>query len=200
MRTKIIRSFYLSLLIIIFITGISGGANKRLFKALVQKPGSISTVIYVYDLSVDSAKENIALNGWKVLQIEEVSNGKDYKSIKNISGFGNLKLIKTFYFKKGEYRFNLDNETISFFRNLNRDKVYYIYGHTDSLPVKPNNKYRNNYELSILRAEFIKELIRKYSGIDSNAKIVGFGAFFPLVSNGLQGAEKNRRVELYESF
>ncbi|MGA1847017.1 OmpA family protein [Deferribacter abyssi] len=206
MKKQIIKNFYLSLLIVLISINISGGDEKYKFKVIAEKPGSISTSFYVYSESIEDAKEEISLNGWKVISVEKVGAVRlkqkpdDSLVIEDTqASFTRLKLIKTFYFDKGSYSFRLDNKTLEFVKSLDKKKVYYIYGHTDSVPVKPNNKYKNNYELSILRAKFVKNLLKKYADIDENAKIVGLGEFYPLVSNSFKGAVQNRRVELYES-
>ncbi|WP_188020401.1 OmpA family protein [Deferribacter autotrophicus] len=193
-------------MIVLLSINISGGDEKYKFKVIAEKPGSIITSFYVYSKSSEDAKEEVSLNGWKVISVERIES-TEYKQkvdngvVKNAlqTDFAKLKLIKTFYFDKGAFSFNLDNDTINFIKSLDKNKVYYIYGHTDSLPVNPNDKYKNNYELSILRAKFVKDLLKKYADIDENAKIVGLGEFYPLVSNSFEGAVQNRRVELYES-
>jgi len=77
--------------------------------------------------------------------------------------------------------------------------TYFIYGHTDSLLIKPNPYFKTNYELSILRAKSVKDYIVKLKGIDEkNIIITGFGAFYPRRDNDIDGEAENRRVEIYE--
>jgi len=202
LKKTIIKNCFLFLLVILLSIKISGGVEKKKYKALVRKPKSIITTYYLYDYSKESAKENLALNGWEVLKIEELpieSSNEDLIQKGFFSPSYKLRLLKIFYFEKGAYSFNVDNETISLLKKLKKGKKYYLYGHTDSLPVIPNDKFKNNYELSILRANFVKGLVKKYSGIDENVYVVGFDAFYPIESNSFDGSKKNRRVELYES-
>ncbi|HET9870194.1 MAG TPA: PorV/PorQ family protein [bacterium] len=72
-----------------------------------------------------------------------------------------------------------------------------IIGHTDNQPVAPGGKYKDNQELSLGRAEAVKDYLTQ-SGIDPRRlSVKGMGDTQPIASNDTaEGRAKNRRVEL----
>jgi outer membrane protein OmpA-like peptidoglycan-associated protein len=72
-----------------------------------------------------------------------------------------------------------------------------IVGHTDNQAVAPGGKYKDNQELSLGRAEAVKDYLVQ-SGIDARRlSVKGMGDTQPIASNDtVDGRAKNRRVEL----
>ena len=74
-----------------------------------------------------------------------------------------------------------------------------VEGHTDNVPVtKGNNKYKDNNELSSLRALSAFYYLVNEKGLDpSVVKYSGRGQYNPIASNRTEeGRQKNRRVEI----
>jgi chemotaxis protein MotB len=193
--------------------------EKNIYKVIAIKVDSnIKTTFHVYAENKDEAAEEVALNGWDIVEVTLIKKYEEYSetnaNIKNLSNINTNKKqknnISLYNEKKSEYilityfDFGKDSTTltekeIDRLKQLNPKSIYFIYGHTDSVPVKANSKYKNNYDLSLKRANFIKEQMIKFAKIPpENIKVVGLGEFFPAVSNSLKGEKKNRRVEIYE--
>ena len=67
-----------------------------------------------------------------------------------------------------------------------------VEGHTDS---RGSNEY--NMELSIRRANAVKNLLLQRGVADSRIEVVGFGETMPVATNDTEaGRQKNRRVEI----
>ncbi|MDY6821252.1 MAG: OmpA family protein [Deferribacterota bacterium] len=185
---------------------LSGGGNllsqnKRVYKVdVVNVSTDVETSLYVLAKDGIEAAQNVSLNGWKVLNVEPfgkyaVSTSDNKYSVE----IPRLEYVLTVYFPPCKYTTLIDNETIKKIKSLNEDSQYIIYGHTDSLPVKPTENYKNNYELSLLRARFLKNFIYSITNVPAdNIKIVGLGAMYPKVDNSIQGEPENRRAEVYE--
>ncbi|MCJ7448373.1 MAG: OmpA family protein [Bacteroidales bacterium] len=82
----------------------------------------------------------------------------------------------------------------SLFSNLSKENIDFIkiHGHTDSIG---NKDY--NLELSLNRANAIKEMLIAHGLTDWISETKGFGDNFPIESNATEeGRKKNRRVEV----
>ena len=77
------------------------------------------------------------------------------------------------------------------------DWILQIEGHTDSLPVKKGQTYRDNWELSTKRALSVLRFLIK-QGIDPyRLSASGYGSFQPIDVNNTKSARmKNRRIEM----
>ncbi len=77
------------------------------------------------------------------------------------------------------------------------DWILQIEGHTDSLPVKKGQTYRDNWELSTKRALSVLRFLIK-QGIDPNRlSASGYGSFQPIDKKNTKSARmKNRRIEM----
>ena len=77
------------------------------------------------------------------------------------------------------------------------DWILQIEGHTDSLPVKKGQTYRDNWELSTKRALSVLRFLIK-QGIDPNRlSASGYGSFQPIDNKNTKSARmKNRRIEM----
>ena len=71
-----------------------------------------------------------------------------------------------------------------------------IEGHTDSLPMAPTARFKNNVELSTYRAYAMMEWLRIHTGLPkSTFSISGYGSFHPLTPDATE--PQNRRIEIY---
>ena len=72
-----------------------------------------------------------------------------------------------------------------------------IEGHTDNLPIK-TKKYPSNYELSLARANSVKNYLVKHKGIAAlRITVTGYGDSKPLVANNTEiNRYKNRRAQV----
>lgn len=72
-----------------------------------------------------------------------------------------------------------------------------IEGHTDNIPIH-SNKFNSNWQLSVIRATEVTELLITKSGIDpKRISAVGYGEFRPIADNKTEaGRAKNRRVNI----
>jgi len=73
-----------------------------------------------------------------------------------------------------------------------------VEGHTDNVPIH-NDRFKDNWELSIARAMSVIRYIRDQQVIDPRRlRPVGCGEFHPVASNDTQdGRALNRRVEIF---
>jgi len=173
--------------------------QKKIFKVTAKDVESgVITDFHIVSSSEVEATENVALNGWEVIDVEfETDNEK----IRDHNPPAGKAPIITIYFDSGKYNATLDNRSIAIIKTLDINKDYYIYGHTNSIPVVKNSEYASNYELSIKRAKFTKNFISSITSIPYNKlKVVGFGALRPSYDNINKGLPKNRRVEIYEGY
>lgn len=74
-----------------------------------------------------------------------------------------------------------------------------IEGHTDNVPLGPNIRYRDNWELSAARAQNVMRLLQIETGIpEERFAVAGYGEFNPVADNASEsGRNQNRRVEIY---
>lgn len=248
------------------------------------KPGSnVTTQMRVWDINEEEARENVALNGWQIISIEESEPGEIYRSKRrdeaneftvtitkvgegDVEPFGdvtvenggkveikmtpapceklgkllvngrevnagseyllrdvsqnssvvaifmqngsgcsdngifnkNLKEISKTYFELGKFDTKPLESFITEIESLNKNKKYVLIGFTDDVAVQPNSRYKDNFQLSKKRAEFIKGLLTKAGFAADNIKTIGLGPAFPDAKNSKKGQIKNRRVVVYE--
>lgn len=72
-----------------------------------------------------------------------------------------------------------------------------IEGHTDNVPIH-SNSFNSNWQLSVIRATEVTELLINKSGLDpKRISAVGYGEFRPIADNKTEaGRAKNRRVNI----
>lgn len=72
-----------------------------------------------------------------------------------------------------------------------------IEGHTDNLPIN-NTKFKSNWELSVIRATNVGEILIDETGINpERISVLGYGEFRPIADNSTdEGRAKNRRVDI----
>ena len=77
------------------------------------------------------------------------------------------------------------------------DWILQIEGHTDSLPVKAGQTYRDNWELSTKRSLSVLRYLIKQGIEPSRLSASGYGSFQPIDVNNTKSARmKNRRIEM----
>jgi len=77
------------------------------------------------------------------------------------------------------------------------DWILQIEGHTDSLPVKEGQNYRDNWELSTKRALSVLRFLIKEGIKPSRLSASGYGSFQPIDNKNTKIARmKNRRIEM----
>jgi chemotaxis protein MotB len=78
-----------------------------------------------------------------------------------------------------------------------KDSFIRVEGYTDSIPVS-NPQYKSNWDLSVLRASNVAQVIISDSGIDPNrVSVVGYGEYRPKADNKTkEGRLENRRVDI----
>jgi outer membrane protein OmpA-like peptidoglycan-associated protein len=168
---------------------------------VVNVDSKVKTVLYVLAADPEEAAQEVTQNGW---QVEKVEPAGKYRSKFKEDSYAlkpKLKYILTIYFEPCKYSTLVDNETVMKIKALDTTKYYIIYGHTDSVPVDKGRDFKDNYELSLRRAQFLKNFIISMTDIPAdNIKTVGLGEFYPKVDNTVSGAVENRRAELYERY
>jgi chemotaxis protein MotB len=72
-----------------------------------------------------------------------------------------------------------------------------VEGHTDNLPIH-TTKFPSNWELSVLRATNVVQILVQDGGIDSRRlSATGYGEYRPVADNNtVEGRSANRRVDL----
>tara|TARA_A100001011_G_C14176321_1_gene784766 strand:+ start:1 stop:1047 length:1047 start_codon:yes stop_codon:yes gene_type:complete len=77
------------------------------------------------------------------------------------------------------------------------DWILQIEGHTDSLPVKKGQTYKDNWELSTKRALSVLRFLIKQGIEPSRLSASGYGSFQPIDKTNTETARmKNRRIEM----
>ncbi len=77
------------------------------------------------------------------------------------------------------------------------DWILQIEGHTDSLPVKKGQTYKDNWELSTKRALSVLRFLIKQGIKPSRLSASGYGSFQPIDKENTKSARvKNRRIEM----
>ena len=77
------------------------------------------------------------------------------------------------------------------------DWILQIEGHTDSLPVKKGQNYRDNWELSTKRALSVLRFLITQGIKPSRLSASGYGSFQPIDNRNTEIARmKNRRIEM----
>ena len=77
------------------------------------------------------------------------------------------------------------------------DWILQIEGHTDSLPVKKGQTYKDNWELSTKRALSVLRFLIKQGIEPSRLSASGYGSFQPIDKENTESARmKNRRIEM----
>lgn len=97
-----------------------------------------------------------------------------------------------------EYLMNAVNELVPDILESIDHRVI-IEGHTDNIPIKSSTEipYRNNMDLSLLRAKAVALILEKYGISLARISVIGYGDTRPIASNETEeGRAKNRRVEV----
>ncbi|MBN1413618.1 MAG: OmpA family protein [Bacteroidales bacterium] len=154
----------------------------------------LETVLKQQEAAVRSLKKSVseALTGFENqgLTVSQ-KNGKVYVSLEE-------KLL----FPSGST--NVDPKGIAALKQLagvleqNPDISIMIEGHTDDVPVIPGSDFKDNWDLSVLRATSIVRILLQGSSINPKRLTVsGRGEFFPVdPAKTAEARQKNRRTEI----
>lgn len=260
--------------LVLILTVLSGGdsfaGERQKYKVIVTRPGkNITTQLRVFAENKEEARENVALNGWQILSIEEymepgsvqlrgAEDGTSYKvnitkvgsgkvdpmgdvavadgdslqislmpgpceklskvlyngqetspsgpeyTIDSVTSDGyvvvvfdqngtecadqgifsnNLKEIGAIYFDLGKFQKKLTDEEKQAVTSAMDKSVFVIIGHTDDVKVIPNDKYKDNFQLSVERAQFTLNKLKEKGYKADTIKIIGLGPAFPAAPN-----------------
>jgi chemotaxis protein MotB len=111
-----------------------------------------------------------------------------------------VKLPESILFASGSAELSKDGaeaigEVAAILRQMN-GRRFTVAGHTDNIPVGSGN-FKNNWELSALRAVKVTELLIDKGVAAGNLVAAGYGPYDPVASNGTStGRQRNRRIEI----
>ena len=152
----------------------------------------LETVIRKQDSTVNALKKKVsdALLGFTDSELTvELKNGKVYVS-----------LAEQLLFKSGSTDVDTKGQgalkKLAEVLNKNSEIEVLIEGHTDNVPIS-TTRIRNNWELSVLRATSIVDILTK-NGVDAKRITAsGRGEFHPVATNTTtDGKRLNRRTEI----
>lgn len=129
------------------------------------------------------------------------SNGLDESVSTDIDDRGLIiRMSNSILFDSGTANIKSDNSSsLSTIGTLLNSMPNYIRieGHTDNLPIS-NTKFKSNWELSVLRATNMAEILINDAGIKpERISVLGYGEFRPIADNSTaEGRAKNRRVDI----
>lgn len=111
-----------------------------------------------------------------------------------------IRMSNSILFDSGTANIKADNSnSLSTIGTLLNSMPNYIRieGHTDTLPIN-NTKFKSNWELSVLRATNVAEILIADAGIKpERISVLGYGEFRPIADNSTaEGRAKNRRVDI----
>ena len=115
-----------------------------------------------------------------------------------------VSVIDKIVFDPGGVQINPEGRTVlkklaDLLKGLSGKRIQ-VEGHTDNVRVRPraDRRYRNNWELSTLRAAAVVRYLQTAGGVDpALLSAVGYGPFQPIASNKTpEGRRKNRRIEI----
>lgn len=78
-----------------------------------------------------------------------------------------------------------------------KDSYIRVEGHTDDVPIN-SSSYQSNWDLSVLRASNVTQILIEKSGIaPDRVSVIGYGEYRPLTENRTEEGRKiNRRVDI----
>ncbi len=132
----------------------------------------------------------------------EVEQGQ--LKLQEVEGRLTVSVIDKIVFKPGGVEISSEGKKVlkklaELLKGLSGKRIQ-VEGHTDSLSVHPTagHRYRNNWELSTLRAAAVVRYLQTAGGVDPTLlSAVGYGPFQPIASNNTaKGRRKNRRIEI----
>lgn len=145
---------------------------------------------------IPDVKEPIHENN-RLVASKESGNKNIADNLNLVPTSKDLELIVTIHFPLGDVAPIFDDNVSRLFNSLSKDKDYVLFGNADDVTVGKHATYSNNYELSYLRANHIKNLLVEKGYNADKIRTIGLGTGYPLEKSGKQGSLKNRRVEIY---
>jgi chemotaxis protein MotB len=130
-----------------------------------------------------------------------VGFNKDELTVNIKDGKVYVSLSENLLFKSGSIQ--VDPKGVDALKKLsevlskNPDLDIVIEGHTDNVPISAGGRFRDNWDLSVLRATSIIRILNE-SGVNPRQTIAsGRGEFFPVADNTTtEGKARNRRTEI----
>ncbi len=162
-------------------------------EAREQRVKELESAINAKDSVVNALRQKVneALLGFSANDLTvEIRNGKVYVS-----------LAEQLLFKSGSTQ--VDPKGKDALKKLagvlakNPDIDIIIEGHTDNVPLRPSDRMKDNWDLSVLRATSIVRILTG-NGVDpARISASGRGEFHPVADNSTaEGRAKNRRTEI----
>lgn len=155
----------------------------ELEKVLEEKEKAVNDLRHKVSQALLNFKENdLTVN---------IKNGKVYVSLAEQLLFGSGSIV-------------VDKKGIEALKQLagvlkdNPDINIMVEGHTDNVPISRKSQYmQNNWDLSVLRATSIVDILTEAGVSPSKITAAGKGEFSPLNDNdSAEGKQKNRRTEI----
>ncbi len=167
--------------------------NKE-FAAQQQRIRELEKILEEKEAAVNALKTKVsnALLNFKENDLTvEIKNGKVYVSLAEqlLFGSGSIKVDQ-----KGVQAI----QQLAGVLKENPDINIVVEGHTDDVPVSRTGPYmKNNWDLSVMRATSIVNILTEAGVSPDNITASGRGEFYPLTSNDdKEGRQKNRRTEI----
>lgn len=155
----------------------------ELEKVLEEKEKAVNDLRHKVSQALLNFKENdLTVN---------IKNGKVYVSLAEQLLFGSGSIV-------------VDKKGVEALKQLagvlkdNPDINIMVEGHTDNVPISRKSQYmQNNWDLSVLRATSIVDILTEAGVAPSKITAAGKGEFSPLNDNdSAEGRQKNRRTEI----
>ncbi len=166
----------------------------RELNAKEQRVNELEKIISRQDSMVKTLRQTVsnALLGFEGQGLTvQIKNGKVYVSME-----------ESLLFASGST--NVDTRGVNAIRQLagvlerNPDINVLIEGHTDDVPVRQGSQFRDNWDLSVMRATSIARIILQNQRVDPRRlTVAGRGEFMPLdPARTPEARRKNRRTEI----
>ncbi|MBN8536595.1 MAG: flagellar motor protein MotB [Deltaproteobacteria bacterium] len=119
--------------------------------------------------------------------IDKINAGNQVEIKTNETGV-NISFIGTVFFSSGSVDFkneakNILNQILPIIKQEASDFGIVIEGHTDDVPLSAGGTYKNNWELSSIRACRVLEYMITFGFSSENVVAVGYGEARPVVPN-----------------
>ncbi|QZE13809.1 OmpA family protein [Halosquirtibacter laminarini] len=123
-------------------------------------------------------------------------------TIKNYKGRVYVSFEEKLLFNIGEY--NVDGKGTEVIKKLasvlaeNKDLQIIVEGHTDNMTIKKESQFKDNWDLSVLRAtSVVREILKNKNINPQRISAAGRSKFFPIDDNNTpEGRQRNRRTEI----
>ncbi len=173
--------------------------NVNISKLVDQINASNKYIRQLVEAKSKSDSLNLALTTRLTRSLSDVES--DEVNVRVLKGVVYISLADNMLFKSGSYEVNQRAmQTLSKIAKIINDYKDYdvlVEGNTDPVPIQRTN-IRNNWDLSVLRASSIVQVLENDYGISpSRLTAAGRGEFNPIADNSTElGRQRNRRTEI----